>query len=257
MIEKQTNIKVKSKFIDELGKIILVQLNGYLDQTNSDYIQKVFDEIYHSECYNVIFDMGELDYISSAGWGIIVGEVARFRAMGGDIKLIRMTPEVYRIFEMLEFYHILESYDDLDNCLKSLNISNQKETENSSSDSKKLKIAKDLIESKETGASKEKKSSEPKLGKKNSSSDAYLSEVDVLKILTVNKRIIPLEKMPIQEKIKKIISEYPFISIYKIKKILQHKKFGREKVNIIKLYFILKNMNLETKEKRFRFFRSI
>ncbi|GAB4167730.1 MAG: hypothetical protein Kow00108_00290 [Calditrichia bacterium] len=264
MIEKQESINIKSKFVDKSGKIMLVELNGYLDQTNSDYLQKIIDDIYVSECYNVIFDMNELDYVSSAGWGIFVGEVARFREMGGDIKLIRMSPEIYRLFEMLEFYHIIDSFDDLETCLKSYNHRMEDIVQEEKKETKKLKVAKELLGSKEESQKKAETSIKnnenggtAKHKKAMTKVSKEISDEEALELLSVPKRIIPLEKMPIQEKIKRIISEYPLISIFKIKKILKHKKFGEEKINLIKLYFILREMHLETKEKRFRFFRSI
>ncbi|MCK5075708.1 MAG: STAS domain-containing protein, partial [Calditrichia bacterium] len=112
------NISVVTKFADPDGRVMIVNLKGYVDQGNSDKLQKVLDDIATSGCYHVVFDFTELYYISSAGWGIFVGEIRRFRENGGDIKITRMSPEVSQVFQMLEFFHIIEEYPTMDEALE-------------------------------------------------------------------------------------------------------------------------------------------
>ena len=93
---------------------MLVQLGGYISQGNAEKLQRLFDKLYLNEYFNVIFDFSNVAYMSSAGWGIFVGNVNRFRDSGGDIKLIGMNSDFNQVFHMLEFYHIIDDFDDLD-----------------------------------------------------------------------------------------------------------------------------------------------
>ncbi len=63
-------------------------------------------------------------------------------------------------------------------------------------------------------------------------------------------------EMPLQEKIKAVIAQYGSVSIFEMAKILTEKEFGKEKIGLIKLFTVLKEMNLETKAKQLRFYRS-
>lgn len=63
-------------------------------------------------------------------------------------------------------------------------------------------------------------------------------------------------EMPLQEKIKAILAQYGPVSIFEMSKILTEKEFGKEKIGLLKLNSILKEMNLETKTKQLRFYRS-
>lgn len=54
--------------------------------------------------------------------GVLIGEIKRFRENGGDIKLANMGPEIYEIYQMLEFYHIISEYASVADALKSMNI---------------------------------------------------------------------------------------------------------------------------------------
>jgi len=63
-------------------------------------------------------------------------------------------------------------------------------------------------------------------------------------------------RLPLNEKIKRIISGAPLISILQIQKQLKDKKYGSVQIGLIKLYRTLKTLNLNTKEKRYRYYRS-
>ncbi len=64
------------------------------------------------------------------------------------------------------------------------------------------------------------------------------------------------EELPIHEKIKTIISRNGPVSFFKIAWHLRQEQYGKVKINPIKLYFLLKELNLETHWKRVRYYRS-
>ncbi len=70
----------------------------------------------------MIVDLGNVDYISSAGWGIFISEIKSIRENGGDLKLVSMVPDVYEIFELLEFHHILDVYDSIDEAINKFEV---------------------------------------------------------------------------------------------------------------------------------------
>ena len=62
--------------------------------------------------------------------------------------------------------------------------------------------------------------------------------------------------LPLPEKLKTIIAQNGPLSIFKIARHLKTERYGRIALNPIKLYFLLKEMNLETRLKRTRYYRS-
>jgi len=62
--------------------------------------------------------------------------------------------------------------------------------------------------------------------------------------------------LPVIEKIKLIIIENPNRSFWEIKRELNTQRFGFEKVGLLKLRNLLIKHNLDSREKRFRFYRS-
>jgi anti-sigma B factor antagonist len=59
-------------------------------------------------------DLSGVTYISSAGWGIFIGEIKEIRNRGGDLKLAGMVGDVFEVFQLLEFQTILEAYPSAD-----------------------------------------------------------------------------------------------------------------------------------------------
>lgn len=100
------------------GNIKVLQCKGFIDTTTSSLLEAKMSEMLQSKNYRIIIDLGEVDYISSAGWGIFISEIKNIRKNKGDLKLVNMKPEVMEIFELLDFTNILEYYKSLDEALK-------------------------------------------------------------------------------------------------------------------------------------------
>jgi anti-sigma B factor antagonist len=270
-------IVIKTSFLEKSIPIVLVELGGYIDQSNCDKIQKVFDNLFSAGHFSTIFDFSKVIYMSSAGWGIFVGEVKRFRENNGDIRIVNMNAEIYEIFQMLEFYHILEDYNTIEEALVAYGI---QIAESVTKEEKPSVPEKPLIPEKSpapeqkgvpaadtTFLEKELQLFEqPKI----------ISQERPVK-LTPEKKINPfrikkpgdnhrdekvkeieldITQLPVEEKIRKLVGQFPLLSLRQMKKMLRHEDFGREKVGRIKLYRLLKELNLENKAKRYRYYRS-
>lgn len=263
------NIQINSKFADKNGEIMIIDLSGHVDQSNSIQLQKTFDDIIDSNVFKIVVNFNDLHYMSSAGWGIFVGEVKRFRENGGDIKLAAMNPEINDVYQMLEFYHILDDYQTVEEASAAfgteddvLDIVAEKEQYKTlpklkpkiESDSSEI----DLTEDDETEG-------EPTEHDAKDKADV----IEMIPTVTSGKPIgrsniafnpiktdVKLSELPLAEKVKKVISENPFVTIFQIRKIIGHEHFGSTKISVFKLWRLLRVLDLNTKEKRYRFYRS-
>ncbi len=64
------------------------------------------------------------------------------------------------------------------------------------------------------------------------------------------------DELPLPEKIKTIISRNGPLTFFKIADHLKQDQYGNVRISLVKLYFILKELNLETHWKRVRYYRS-
>ena len=98
--------------------VVLLSLKGTIETTNASTLEDAIERVIGDDCYRIIVDLSEVTYISSAGWGIFISEIKQVRREAGDIKLASMRPEVWEVFELLEFNNILRPYQTIEEALK-------------------------------------------------------------------------------------------------------------------------------------------
>lgn len=107
------DIKISLEAANGEGLSIL-RVDGVVDTMTASELEKVMNSLLSQKRYRIVVDLAGVDYISSAGWGIFVSNIREVRANRGDIKLARMMPSVYEVFELLEFDSILRAFDSID-----------------------------------------------------------------------------------------------------------------------------------------------
>lgn len=98
-------------------EIVVVRLEGILDTTTAPILEDAFEELQEAQRMNVAVDLSKVSYISSAGWGVFVGELRRFRNNDGDIILAGMSREVREVYNLLELHAILQSFNDVETAI--------------------------------------------------------------------------------------------------------------------------------------------
>jgi anti-sigma B factor antagonist len=98
---------------EENPDVSVLSVQGYVDTTTSAELEESLKRLLKKGRFNIVIDLGGVNYISSAGWGIFISEIKSIRENGGDLKLASMVGDVYEVFELLEFQTILENYDTI------------------------------------------------------------------------------------------------------------------------------------------------
>lgn len=119
-------IQVSVEKVGDEENVAIINVGGYIDTTTSSELERALDSLLKEGVFQVVIDLEKVDYISSAGWGIFISEIKGIRERGGDLKLARMIPDVYEVFELLEFHYILKAYDTIDEALESFNVKQNK-----------------------------------------------------------------------------------------------------------------------------------
>lgn len=108
------DIRISLDTSGQSGDITLVRVDGVIDTMTASELERVMNSLMEQKRYKIIIDLAGVDYISSAGWGIFISNIREIKSNAGDIKLARMIPSVYEIFELLEFDSILKAYDNIE-----------------------------------------------------------------------------------------------------------------------------------------------
>ncbi|MBN1480461.1 anti-sigma factor antagonist [candidate division KSB1 bacterium] len=242
-------IQIEEYRVGSLKDIALLKTQGYVDTNTSPELQKVLNHTIEQGIYQFIIDMGSVQYVSSAGWGVFVGEIRRLQEKGGDLKITQMSSEVAEVFEMLEFHRILSSYDSIEEAIEDFDFCREL---NGIANHNPRPVGYRQFESELPQGSTD------TLVAVDSQSPASLRPRTHTAKYNRNHQVREVDEpsLPINEKIKKIVLENPILGVWGIKRMLYSPRFGYTRVGLMQLYKILKKLSLHTKTKRFRYFRS-
>ncbi len=213
------------------NNISVIKVGGYIDTTTSAELEHSLEQLLNSNCYNIIIDLGNVDYISSAGWGIFISEIKGIREKGGDLKLVSMIPDVYEVFELLEFHYILKAFDTLEDAINDFDKIRSKG-----------EISQPvLVEEEKPTIPKYKAAQQKEMVSKR---DDYLERM--MKAEAKDKSV--------EEKIRQLVIENPEFGSIKIMKELNTPQYGNIKLSWFQVLKYLKQLKLNSKKKRIKFF---
>lgn len=81
-----------------------LRLIGRLDASQVDSARSAFDRV----TVSCAVDFSELEYISSAGLGMLLSVQKRLRESGNELRLTQMNRHIREIFRLAGFDHIFE-----------------------------------------------------------------------------------------------------------------------------------------------------
>jgi len=233
-------IQVSAEVAGSRNQISIIKVGGYIDTTTSSELERALDSLLKQGRFFIVVDLGNVDYISSAGWGIFISEIKSIRENGGDLKLVRMVPDVYEIFELLEFHHILDVYDTVDEAINKFEV-----LESAGKPvAKEVSFKKpEVVAGKETAAATATTAAAPKTA----GVAAGVTET------IIERGEIATADLSLIEKIKMIVRKNPEYGAYKIKKQLNTIDYGFMKVGWLMVRGELQKMGLNSKTRRYAF----
>lgn len=223
-------IKISISKVGAIQDITLITIAGYIDTTTCRELTRTIQEIMSQGQYLIVADLAGVSYVSSAGWGVFMGEIKNIRDKGGDLKIVQMNAEVFEVFEMLEFTKILNYYDTIEEAIDEFDIMRGVD----------ITVSKTPLQEGSTAAGEDGPASAAVPGQALRMQNPGKDDADI----------------PLVEKIKRIVVESPLEGARQIRKKLNTEKYGFTKVTWLRIRKILRELNLETKDKRYRYYRS-
>lgn len=291
-------IQVSAYNVGSSGDIALLQIGGYIDNVTSAHLEVAVDDVIAQGMGKLIVDLANVNYISSAGWGVFLGRIKGLREKGGDLVLTQMIPDVADVFELLEFHRVLKVFETTEEALSHFEGASVPEDRRESPwravDESLLKRGSERVTTETEDIPRrrefpfpatESRPDEQIQGKRTDYAKKLLTltEVDEAGVTGAPEERPPLpdvksggerfpgasfydslgmshtvmdRNLPLTEKIKLLVIDNPLPGAWKIKSALNSSRFGYIKVSVFEVRRILKELELDTKEKRYRFWRS-
>ncbi|OPZ64819.1 MAG: Anti-sigma F factor antagonist [bacterium ADurb.Bin478] len=102
------NFKIQRSDQDSVSTL---SISGFLDAHTAPKLEEAIQSLIDDGRYRIIVNFSDLTYISSAGLGVFMGFIEEIRNKSGDIKMCRMSPKIYRVFDLLGFPTIYQIFD--------------------------------------------------------------------------------------------------------------------------------------------------
>ncbi len=235
-------IQVSTQVAGSQNQISIIKVGGFIDTTTSSEVERALNSLLKQNRYNVIIDLGNVDYISSAGWGIFISEIKSIRENNGDLKLVQMIPDVYEIFELLEFHHILDVYDSVDEAVQKFEQAPRKPEPVPMGQEPAHTSGAQMQQSKGFEGGEGVTRSESPSGSSKPATEFEEGEEEP--------KELPLSMRSVEDKIKYIVSKNPNLGAYKINKILNTEEFGYTKVGWFGVRSYLSELGLNSRHNR-------
>ena len=113
-----SEIDIKIKEAEGNSDLMVIKLSGFLDAYTYQNFEDALKKLINQNKFKIIVDMGNLDYISSAGLGVFMSVIAQIRQHNGDIKLTGLNSKVYKVFDLLGFTKLFQIFSEFDDAVK-------------------------------------------------------------------------------------------------------------------------------------------
>ena len=113
---------LKIKLDESFGDVARIELEGYLDAHTFEKFEEQLEALFRANRFRIMVDLHKLRYISSAGAGVFIGSLGTCQENDGNIALLRPTPEVKEIFDLLGVFHVFPIADTPDEAVSVLTV---------------------------------------------------------------------------------------------------------------------------------------
>ena len=102
-----------------VGPVTVLEPVGMINAHTAKSFETSLQKLLDSNCNRIVINCKGLEYIASAGLGVIMGFLNDVRDGNGDIRLSNMNPTVFNIFEILGFTHFTSIFDNEETAVQS------------------------------------------------------------------------------------------------------------------------------------------
>jgi anti-sigma B factor antagonist len=103
----------------QVNNIVVLYPKGHINAHTVNEFERKLEEIINLKNYNILINCENLDYISSAGLGAIMGVIEEIRENSGDLRMCNMSESVYNIFDIVGFTELYKIFNTEEEALNS------------------------------------------------------------------------------------------------------------------------------------------
>ena len=97
------------------ASITIIELGGQLDAHTAPEFERFLEDVVRDDGKRrLVLDFHGLEYISSAGLGVLMGLIEEVRAAGGDMKLAALPEKIFHVLDLLGFPMVFQIFSTVE-----------------------------------------------------------------------------------------------------------------------------------------------
>ena len=97
----------------ELKRCAVVEVSGRIDSATAPDLASVLDGLIDRGQYNLVLDLGDVDFISSAGLRVLIDTQKKCQHLKrGRLALAEVPERLYQAFDLAGFVPLFDFYDE-------------------------------------------------------------------------------------------------------------------------------------------------
>lgn len=97
--------------------VFVIRLTGQFDFSHVANARSVINGRIEEGAHLIVVNLDGLEYIDSAGLGVLVGTLARLRERNGELAVVCRSPRIRRVFDITKLTQLLALYESEDAAL--------------------------------------------------------------------------------------------------------------------------------------------
>lgn len=93
--------------------VYFVKLNGSVDSDTYQKLQEKLNEIIDDNTKAVILDMGGVDYISSAGIGVVMSTKKFLQQKNANFAMVNLQPQIKKVLDVMKLLPVIDILSDM------------------------------------------------------------------------------------------------------------------------------------------------
>ena len=105
----------------KINNILVVSFDSItrLNAVIAEPVKEELKALFNQSNTKLIINLENIKYIDSTGFSVFLSVKKVAGSNGGQFKLCNLSPDVMRLFEMLQLNYVFQIYPTLDECVKS------------------------------------------------------------------------------------------------------------------------------------------
>ncbi|HEY3324906.1 MAG TPA: STAS domain-containing protein [Planctomycetota bacterium] len=98
--------------------VLVLTLIGSVSAKTFDILESEISDVLRQKHFNIVIDLANVNYVSSAGAGVLMNALAQLRENRGNMVLAAAAPDVREILDLLKLSEVVPMVADLESALK-------------------------------------------------------------------------------------------------------------------------------------------